>query len=57
MATSSDSFIQFLRETALFSALPDEDLSPIADALVIVELPAEEILFETGEEVDGIFLV
>jgi len=57
MPTSSDSFTQFLRESALFSALPDEDLSPIADALVMVELPSGEILFEEGEEVDGLFLV
>ncbi len=57
MPASSDSFTQFLRESALFSALPDEDLPVIADALVMVELPAGEILFEEGEEVDGLFLV
>lgn len=57
MAFSSNSFTQFLRESALFSALPDEDLPAIADGLVEVELPAGEILFEEGEEVDGVFLV
>lgn len=57
MSPSSDSFTQFLRESALFSALPDEDLPVIVDALVMVELPAGEILFEEGEEVDGLFLV
>lgn len=57
MPVSSDSFSQFLRESALFSALPDEDLSPIANALVMVELPSGEVLFEEGEEVDGLFLV
>jgi len=57
MPNSNDSFTQFLRESALFSALPDEDLPAIADALVMVELPLKEILFEEGEEVDGLFLV
>lgn len=57
MSLSNDSFTQFLRESAIFSALPDQDLPAIADALVEVELPAGEILFEEGEEVDGIFLV
>lgn len=57
MPVSSESFSQFLRESALFSALPDEDLSPIANALVMVELPSGEVLFEEGEEVDGLFLV
>ena len=57
MPALSDSFTQFLRASALFSALPDEDLSPIADALVMVELPSGEVLFEVGEEVDGLFLV
>lgn len=57
MAFSSNSFTQFLKESALFSALPDEDLPAIADGLVEVELPAGEILFEEGEEVDGVFLV
>ena len=57
MSLSNGSFTQFLRESAIFSALPDQDLPAIADALVEVELPAGEILFEEGEEVDGIFLV
>jgi hypothetical protein len=57
MNSSNDSFTKFLRESALFSALPDEDLPAIADALVMVELPKGEILFEEGEEVDGLFLV
>ena len=57
MPASSESFTQFLRESALFSALPDEDLPAIANGLVMVELPAGEILFEEGEEVDGLFLV
>lgn len=57
MSSSNDSFTQFLRESAMFSALPDEDLPAIADALVKVELPAGENLFEEGEEVDGLFLV
>jgi len=53
----SDNFTQFLRESAMFSALADEDLSVVSDALVMVELPAGEIIFEEGEEVDGLFLV
>ena len=57
MPVSNDSFTQFLRESALFSALPDADLAVIAGAMVKVELPVGEILFEEGEEVDGIFLV
>ncbi len=57
MPASIDGFTQFLRESAIFSALPDADLAVVAEAMVEVELPAGEILFEEGEEVDGIFLV
>ncbi len=57
MPDLSSGFIRLLRESALFSALPDEDLPTIAEALVMVELPAGEILFEEGEDIDGIFLV
>ena len=57
MPDLSSGFIRLLRESALFSALPDEDLPIIGEALVRVELPAGEILFEEGEDIDGIFLV
>ncbi|MFA5612211.1 MAG: cyclic nucleotide-binding domain-containing protein [Anaerolineaceae bacterium] len=57
MPDLSSGFTRLLRESALFSALPDEDLPTIAEALVMVELPAGEILFEEGEDIDGIFLV
>ncbi len=57
MPASNDYLTQLIRESALFSALADEDLPSIADVLVEVELPVGENLFEEGEEVDGIFLV
>lgn len=57
MPASNDYLTRLIRESALFSALADEDLPSIADVLVEVELPAGENLFEEGEEIDGIFLV
>ena len=57
MPDSKDALRQFLRENALFSTLADEDLPEIADVLVPVEIPAGEVLFEEGEDVDGLFLV
>ncbi len=57
MPDSREGLEQFLRENALFSALADEDLPQIADVLVPVEMPAGELLFEEGEDVDGLFLV
>ena len=52
-----ESQIQFLRESALFSALDDLDLPIVAEAMVTVELPAGETLFSAYEERDGLFLV
>ncbi|HHX09483.1 MAG TPA: cyclic nucleotide-binding domain-containing protein [Chloroflexi bacterium] len=57
MPDSKDALRQFLRENALFSTLADEDLPEIADVLMPVEIPAGEVLFEEGEDVDGLFLV
>lgn len=57
MTAVDESLIQFLRESALFSALDDLDLPIVAEALVPVELPAEEALFAANEERDGLFLV
>ena len=53
----TESQIQFLRESALFSALDDLDLPIVAEAMVPVELPAGETLFYAEEERDGLFLV
>ena len=57
MPASNDSLTRLIRESALFSALADEDLPGIAEVLVEVELPDDEDLFEEGEEIDGLFLV
>lgn len=57
MPASNDSLTRLIRESALFSALADEDLPSIAEVLVEVELPDDEDLFEEGEEIDGLFLV
>lgn len=57
MPASNDSLTRLIRESALFSALADEDLPGIAEVLIEVELPDDEDLFEEGEEIDGLFLV
>ena len=55
--STTESQIQFLKESALFSALAETDLPIVAEAMVAVELPAGETLFTADEERDGLFLV
>lgn len=57
MSNVPESLVQFLRESALFSALDDLDLPIVAEAMVRVDLPAGETLFTAEEERDGLFLV
>ncbi len=56
MLTEEDK-LQFLRETALFAALPPAELKLICDIAREVTYPAEETLFEEGDEGDSLYLL
>ena len=56
MLTEEDK-LRFLRETALFSALPQTELKLICDIAREVTYAAEETLFEEGEQGDSLYLL
>ncbi len=56
MRTEEDK-LRFLRETALFSALPQTELKLICDIAREVTYPAEETLFEEGDQGDSLYLL
>lgn len=56
MLTEEDK-LQFLRETALFAELPQAELKWLCDIAREVTYPAEETLFEEGDEGDSLYLL
>jgi HEAT repeat protein/ATP/ADP translocase len=49
--------ILFLENVPLFEKLSGEDLSPLARAAEVVEIPAGQLVFEQGEPADALYVV